>query len=86
VSGNQRKAHHSHEITDAFAEGWDARERALNNETVPNPYRVEMLAIADKGTKRAKRMVAARVRDVELWDQGWTEADEAIKDGKKLVG
>jgi hypothetical protein len=82
VSDGHRKHHHGHETTDAYAEGWEARERALPFETIPNPYRVEMLAIAVKGTKRAKRQVEARVRDVELWDQGWEDCAEAIADAK----
>jgi hypothetical protein len=83
VTDGHHTHHHQHETTDAFAEGWEAREKALPNETVANPYRVEMLAIALKGTKRAKRQVEARVRDVELWDQGWNESAEAIENARK---
>lgn len=83
MSGNQRKEHHSHETTDAFADGWDARERALPNETVANPYRAELAIIAARHTKRSVKQAAARVRNVELWDQGWNECSEEILKGAK---
>jgi hypothetical protein len=81
VSG-QQKGHHSHETTDAFAEGWDARQYALPNEVVVNPYRAEIVELSKQGTKRSKRQIAARERDVELWDQGWNECDQEMADLK----
>lgn len=84
MSAGHRTKHSGHETTDAYAEGWDAREKALAFETVANPYRVEMVAIAAKKTKRSIRQVAARVRDVELWDQGWEDSSQAIEDAKKV--
>jgi hypothetical protein len=76
VSGRQRKLHHSHEITDAFAEGWDAREAALPNTAGVNPYRSELEVLELQNNKRAKRQIKALRREVELWDQGWSERAE----------
>ena len=61
------------------------RERALPNEIVRNPYRLEVEAIAAKHTKRSARQVAARLRDVALWDQGWTECEAALMGAKKTA-
>jgi hypothetical protein len=83
VSDGHHKHHHGHETTDAYAEGWEARERALNNETVKNPYRAEVEIIATKHTKRSMRQIEARMHDVELWDSGWNDRDEAIRDEKQ---
>jgi hypothetical protein len=79
VSAGHRKEHHTHETTDAYAEGWDARARALPNETVLNPYRAEIAEIKELELKRSQRQVEGRLRNVELWDQGWMdyEDDEA---------
>lgn len=77
----RKKGHSGHETTDAFAEGWDAREREANarfKSVVVNPYRAEIESIAQKGTKRAKRQIEARLRNVELWDQGWAECGEVL--------
>ena len=87
MSGNQRKEHHSHETTDAFADGWDARldARYFPASQPVNPYRAEVELIAARGTKRSARQVAARVRNVELWDQGWKECDEDVTKGAKSL-
>jgi hypothetical protein len=82
VSG-QQKGHHSHETTDAFAEGWDARQYALPNEVVVNPYRAEIQYLARQNTKRSQRQIKARERDVVLWDQGWSECDQELADLKR---
>lgn len=76
-----RKPHYARETTDAFAEGWDAREHAISNgrtaEEPVNPYRVELQVIEELHHKRSAREVAGMQRDAELWDQGWKERIEA---------
>jgi len=82
----RKKSHSGHETTDAFAEGWDAREQEASarfKSVVPNPYRAEIELISQKGTKRAKRQVEARLRNVELWDQGWQECGQDVVDKAK---
>jgi len=78
---NHRKEHHAHETTDAFAEGWDARERAMaaGKCDVPpvNPYRVELAVIAELHSKRSARQLGNMARDADLWDAGWRERIEA---------
>lgn len=73
-----QKPHHAHETTDAFAEGWDARERALPNETIKNPYRIELASIEATHAKRSARQVEGMKHDAELWDQGWGAQAEDI--------
>jgi hypothetical protein len=93
VSEGHRKGHHTHETTDAFAEGWDARARALPNETVKNPYRAEAeaeaaaKALAAQGAPKAVRgpgrpakKSSARERDIVLWDRGWEGYEEDLSD------
>lgn len=88
MSEGHRKEHHTHETTDAFAEGWDARAHALPNVTIQNPYRAEAEAEAKERAAQAVQRVprapgrpakrsSARERDIVLWDQGWAwyEAD-----------
>jgi hypothetical protein len=81
-SGGRRRGHFQHETTDAFAEGWDAREKGVFLAT-QNPYRVELDAILAKKAKRTERQLEALRRNVELWEQGWTESAEALEDAKK---
>lgn len=72
-----QKAHHAHETTDAFAEGWDARERAMASNASPvNPYRVELAFIAEVHSKRSSRQLDNMSRDADLWDAGWRERSE----------
>jgi hypothetical protein len=93
VSERHRKEHHAHETTDAFAEGWDARARALPNEVVKNPYRAEaeaeekarVLAAqavqrTPRGPGRPAKKSSARGRDIELWDKGWASFEEDLVD------
>jgi hypothetical protein len=70
-----KKSHHAHETTDAFAEGWDAREAAIATgraESI-NPYRVELYVISKLHSKRSGRQLENMERDAGLWDQGWHE-------------
>jgi hypothetical protein len=91
VSEGHRKGHHTHETTDAFAEGWDARARALPNEVVKNPYRAEAEAEAQalaeqavlrvpRGSGRPAKKSSAREHDIELWDQGWVSYEADLDD------
>lgn len=65
-------------MTDAFAEGWDACQRALPGTETRNPYRAELAQIELLGAKRSSRLVANMERDAELWDKGWEEAAEDV--------
>jgi hypothetical protein len=81
VSSRHCKGHHAHEITDAFAEGWDARARALPNERVVNPYRVTVSAQVElHAPGRPVKKNRARERDCELWDQGWASYEKDLAD------
>lgn len=82
---NHRKSHYAHEITDAFAEGWDAHEKALPGTSPSNPYRAELIHIEIEHSKRSSRQVENMKRDAELWDQGWQEQGEDAEDEKKRV-
>lgn len=81
-SGGRRRSHSQHETTDAFAEGWDARERGAFLE-VKNPYQVELDGILARKAKRTAGQFEALRRSVELWEQGWAECGEALEDAKK---
>jgi hypothetical protein len=80
VSERHQKEHHAHETTDAFAEGWDSRARALPNEVVKNPYRAEIAALSKKSGKQITRQINSRLRDAVLWDTGFTAYEEDLKD------
>lgn len=79
-----KKSHHAHETTDAFAEGWDAREAAIAAGTTDrdpiNPYRVELDFIDETRAKRSTRQIENMERDADLWDQGWQERIAADDD------
>lgn len=78
--GTPHRHHHAHETTDAFAEGWDAREQAVargqKDHDPVNPYRVELQIVGELHSKRSARQVENMRRDAELWDQGWHERME----------
>lgn len=59
-----KKSHHSHEVNDAYSEGWDAHKIALPGTGPVNPYRMNL-------EDRTLKQVAAQERDAELWDEGW---------------
>lgn len=70
----RRKSHHTHEINDAFAQGWDARFAWRPNQPKPiNPY-----ALADETRLRKQSDARREVScfDREQWQLGWDECDE----------
>ena len=70
----RRKAHHTHEVGDAYAEGWAAREQWDSNIDKPsNPYRlaVEFANKAKQSTARQE----SQERAVALWEEGWADCD-----------
>jgi hypothetical protein len=76
----RRKAHHTHEIGDAYAEGWAARKRWLpGGIKPPNPYRLA-IAAANKAKQTPARRETQQ-REVGQWDNGWEDCEEDIKRG-----
>ena len=70
----RRKAHHTHEVGDAYAEGWAARERWDSKRSKPlNPYRLAV-ELANKAKQSTARQESQQ-REVELWQEGWEDCD-----------
>ena len=71
----RRKAHHTHEVGDAYAEGWAAHERWNLRDPKPiNPYST-IVASANKAKQSLARRESQQ-HEIELWDRGWTEYEE----------
>jgi hypothetical protein len=71
---SRRKAHHTHEVGDAYAEGWTAREKWDSRRPKPaNPYRLTV-ETANKAKQSVARQASQR-REVDLWDAGWTDCE-----------
>ena len=79
----RRKAHHTHEINDAYAEGWDARMLWRLGRPLPaNPYVIKPVVgalLAKKKQSVGKR--TTRCRDAEQWQQGWDACHSDIYRG-----
>jgi hypothetical protein len=70
----RRKAHHTHEVGDAYAEGWAAREKYdLDGVTSVNPYRLTV-EFANKA-KQSRARQESQQREIALWDEGWAACD-----------
>lgn len=71
----RRKSHHTHEVGDAYAEGWAAHENWDERGPKPlNPYALVVEA-ANKAKQSAARR-ASQQREIELWDEGWNDYEE----------
>lgn len=81
----RRRHHHTHEINDPYAEGWDARDRIFMAELaraaghtqieapmIGNPYRFHLNKLQDDAR------VKIQIRAAELWDQGWTDRETEV--------
>jgi hypothetical protein len=69
----RRKSHHTHEVTDAYAEGWDARLAQAPNVLLPaNPYD-SLPPLPTR--KQSEERSAARSRDADLWRDGWADCE-----------
>lgn len=70
----RRKAHHTHEVGDAYAEGWAARARWNSKAPKPsNPYRI-VVEFANKAKQSTARQQSQQ-REVGLWEDGWNDCD-----------
>lgn len=80
--GNGReKPHHSHEINDAYSEGWDARMRWRAGKAPPvNPY-AHALDLTMPVKKQSLAREAALERDILQWQEGWNDCDLDLKRG-----
>lgn len=80
MAGGRKKPHHTHEIGDAYAEGWAAR-RPWNPACVKpeNPYRVQVnLANVAKQSEQRRR---TQQLEIEQWDAGWRDCEIDLKRG-----
>ena len=77
----RRQAHFSHEINDAYAEGWDARDSGMS--AAINPYKLIIDAADKRKQTRARRKV--QKRDIELWLRGWQDRDLELEQEKRGV-
>jgi hypothetical protein len=74
---SRRKSHHTHEVGDAYAEGWTARQQwNVNAAKPPNPYRITV-ELANKAKQSGARQ-ASQLREVTQWDQGWLDCEEDL--------
>lgn len=74
MSEGHRKGHHAHETTDAYAEGWDARERVGPQLMLKrNPYRTELAILIAAKPRTLARQVKAYEHNADLWEQGWAD-------------
>ena len=76
----RRKPHHTHEIGDAYAEGWAARRAWTRGFKRPaNPYEA-IVAIANKA-KQSEARQATQLREVQQWTDGWNDCEEDLRRG-----
>jgi hypothetical protein len=74
----RRKPHHTHEINDAYAEGWDARTAWHSSQPKPmNPFvaPTQLVRKQSEGRQSTQRL------DVEQWQGGWDDCEIDIKRG-----
>ena len=81
MANGRKKAHHTHEINDAYAEGWDARTQWRLGRPLPvNPYKPKIIPHV-LGMPRKKQSVGKRTtrqRDEDQWQQGWDACHKDI--------
>ena len=80
MTSGRRKAHHTHEVTDAYAEGWDARRAWRRGSPEPeNPYENVPEALTRKRSEARRELQS---HDAVLWREGWVDCggDLAIHD------
>lgn len=78
MTSGRHKAHHTHEVSDAFADGWDARLQWQPGKPEPaNPFDVP------PGSPRKQSEVRQRARQREIlqWAMGWQECDADMRRG-----
>jgi len=80
VASGRRKHHHTHELGDPYAEGWEARGRFARRprKRLPrNPYALppEMLARQSEGRRALQTVEAAQ------WQAGWNDWEEDSERG-----
>jgi len=76
VISGRRKSHHAHEVTDAYAEGWEARGAWICGQSMPvNPYEH---APATSTRKQSEARRDAQTRDAVLWQRGWSDRDSDL--------
>jgi hypothetical protein len=71
MATGRRKPHHTHEINDAYAEGWDARMEWHSGLDKPeNPYGLTPVV-----RKQSEARQSAHHLDSEQWQEGWNDCD-----------
>jgi hypothetical protein len=72
MAGGRRKSHHTHEVGDAYAEGWNERLRWSGSGDPPgNPYQ-RVVRIANTAKQSPARR-ATQQREVVQWNEGWED-------------
>lgn len=70
MSTGRHKSHHTHEVNDAYADGWDARAAWTAGQPKPaNPYTVV------GARKQSDARYCAQQREITQWETGWTDCD-----------
>jgi len=68
----RRKPHHTHEIGDAYAEGWAARRQwRPTRPKIENPYRIQV-SLANVAKQSVRRRETQQL-EIEQWDAGWDD-------------
>lgn len=75
MADGRRKPHYTHEINDAYAEGWDARRKwPRGAPPPPNPY-----VAPTRIRKPPDDRKAAQQRDLVGWQEGWNDCEEDLR-------
>jgi hypothetical protein len=81
VSNGRHKSHHTHEVNDAYADGWDARAgwetRRTGNPEAPEPLNPYVLDEEQSHKLSATRFEAQR-REAVQWLNGWRDCGEDL--------
>jgi hypothetical protein len=77
----RRKGHHTSEVGDPYAEGWEARDRSPTGGLTPsNPY--QFVVDVANVRKQSARVQSAQRKNAELWMLGWRDRDGEVQRGE----
>lgn len=71
----RRKPHHTHEVNDAYADGWDAYLRWFEHPNQPKPINPYGLTSEVQLRKQSDDRRAVHDRDVDQWQRGWEDCE-----------
>jgi hypothetical protein len=80
MADGRKKPHHTHEINDAYAEGWDARMLWRPGVVaIKNPYVMEVVVVPAHKQSAARN--SAQRLDAQQWQEGWDDCNTDLERG-----